>query len=106
LAAAAGQSTNIELVSVRTKLGGNGPIMANALASFGLGVTYLGNLGYPGMHPIFEELARRAEVHSIAQPGFTDALEFNDGKIMLGKNHTLKDVNWKTSKRGLVAGVS
>ncbi|HEX7471358.1 MAG TPA: hypothetical protein VF437_11625 [Verrucomicrobiae bacterium] len=95
LAAAAGQSTNIELVSVRTKLGGNGPIMANALASFGLGVTYLGNLGYPGMHPIFEELARRAEVHSIAQPGFTDALEFNDGKIMLGKNHTLKDVNWE-----------
>src|SRR5205085_1828591 len=36
LAAAAGQSTNIELVSQLTKLGGNGPIMANALASLGL----------------------------------------------------------------------
>src|ERR1700745_3064617 len=39
----AGQSTNVELVRQLTKLGGNGPIMANALASFGLKVTYLGN---------------------------------------------------------------
>ncbi len=43
LAAAAGKSTNIEIVNRVTKLGGNGPIMANALASFGLKVTYLGN---------------------------------------------------------------
>src|SRR5580700_10936004 len=35
LAGAAGKSTNIELVNQRTKLGGNGPIMADALASFG-----------------------------------------------------------------------
>ena len=34
LAAAAGRSTNVELVSQLIKLGGNGPIMANALASF------------------------------------------------------------------------
>src|SRR3989441_6224587 len=45
LAAAAGRSTNVELVSQLTKLGGNGPIMANALACFGLKVTYLGILG-------------------------------------------------------------
>src|SRR5258706_9421598 len=50
LAAAAGHSTNMELVSQFTKLGGNGPIMANALASFGLKVTYLGILGYPNLH--------------------------------------------------------
>src|SRR5438034_854465 len=47
LGAAAGQSTNVELVTKLTKLGGNGPIMANALASFGIRVAYLGNLGYP-----------------------------------------------------------
>src|SRR5499427_9833979 len=55
LAAAAGRSTNIELVSQMTKLGGNGPIMANALASFGMKVIYLGILGYPGLHPVFSE---------------------------------------------------
>lgn len=94
LAAAAGQSTNIELVNQRTKLGGNGPIMANALASFGLQVTYVGTLGYPNLHPVFADFARRAEVHSIAEPGYTDALEFADGKIMLGKHTSLKEVNW------------
>src|SRR5204863_5228657 len=86
LAAAAGKSTNLELVNKLTKLGGNGPIMANALASFGMKVTYLGNLGYPNLHPVFEDFAKRAEVHSIAEPGYTDALEFEDGKIMLGKH--------------------
>jgi len=95
LAAAAGKSTNVELVNHLTKLGGNGPIMANALASFGLKVTYLGNLGYPTLHPVFAEFAKRAEVHSIAEPGHTDALEFEDGKIMMGKHSSLKEVTWE-----------
>src|SRR5438093_4159841 len=63
LAAAAGRSTNVELVCQMTKLGGNGPIMANALASFGLKVTYLGLLGYPNVHPVFADFASRAQVH-------------------------------------------
>ena len=94
LAAAAGRSTNIELVNQLTKLGGNGPIMGNALASFGLKVVYLGNLGYPHLHPVFSDFAKRAEVHSIAEPGYTDALEFEDGKIMMGKHQALKDIHW------------
>ena len=94
LAEAAGKSTNIELVNQLTKLGGNGPIMANALARFGLKVTYLGNLGYPHIHPVFHEFVQRAEVHSIAEPGHTDALEFEDGKIMFGKHTSLKEVTW------------
>jgi sugar/nucleoside kinase (ribokinase family) len=94
-AAAAGKSTNLELVNQVTKLGGNGPIMANALASFGLKVTYLGNLGYPNVNPVFADFARRAEVHSIANPGTTDALEFEDGKVMVGKHSSLKEINWE-----------
>lgn len=92
---AAGKSTNIELVNQVTKLGGNGPIMANALASFGMKVTYLGALGYPAMHPVFEEFARTADAHSIAEAGHTDALEFGDGKLMLGKMVQLNEVTWK-----------
>ncbi len=98
LVAAAGRSTNVELVSQLTKLGGNGPIMANALASFGLKLTYLGILGYPNLHPVFAEFARRADVHSIAEPGYTDALEFEDGKIMLGKHQSLKQMTWENIK--------
>jgi sugar/nucleoside kinase (ribokinase family) len=94
IAAAAGRSTNIELVAQRTKLGGNGPIMANALVDLGLAVTYVGALGHPAVHPVFQEFTRRAEVYSIAEAGHTDALEFDDGKLMLGKSSQLSDVTW------------
>src|SRR5688572_10242401 len=98
LAGAAGKSTNVELVSQLTKLGGNGPIMANAMASFGVKVTYLGNLGYPNIHPVFADFTRLADVHSLAEPGYTDAVEFEDGKIMQGKHQSLKQVNWENIK--------
>ncbi len=94
IAAAAGKSTNYELMVTRRKLGGNGPIMANALATLGLGVTYIGSLGQPELDPVFREFAARADVISIANPGFTNALEFADGKLMLSKLETLHDVNW------------
>ncbi|MCW5558206.1 MAG: hypothetical protein KIT22_10300 [Verrucomicrobiae bacterium] len=99
LAAAAGRSTNIELVNVLTKLGGNGPIMGNALANFGLNVTYVGSLGWPAMHPVFEPFASRADVNSICEPGLTDALEFEDGKLMVGKHYTLKQVSWENIRQ-------
>jgi hypothetical protein len=92
---AAGQSSNYELHVKQTKLGGNGPIMANALGAAGLQVTYIGSLGYPTLHPVFTELARRSKVISIAEPGHTDALEFEDGKLMFGKHQSLGDINWE-----------
>ena len=92
--AAAGQSSNIELVVDYQKLGGNGPIMANCMATTGLPVTYIGALGYPDIHPVFEQFAQQARCFSLAAPGQTDALEFEDGKVMLGKLQTLRDVNW------------
>lgn len=95
ISGAAGRSTNIELVTRRTKLGGNGPIMANALASFGLSTTYVGSLGFPNLHPVFNEFAQRAKVISISEPGHTDALEFEEGKLMLGKMYPLAEVNWE-----------
>jgi len=91
---AAGQSSNYELLVTQTKLGGNGPIMGNALASAGMAVTYIGGLGYPALHPVFADFAKRAKVISIAEPGHTDALEFEDGKLMFGKHQSLGDINW------------
>ena len=94
LAGAAGKSTNIELVTQRVKLGGNGPIMANALARLGVKITYVGALGYPNLHPVFNEFARSADVHSVCEPGKTDALEFDDGKLMLGKTAHFNEITW------------
>jgi sugar/nucleoside kinase (ribokinase family) len=94
IARAIGKSTNMELWVERVKLGGNGPIMANALAVAGPRVTYVGNLGFPQLHPAFEEFAGRARIYSVADVATTDALEFHDGKIMLGKRQPLHDLTW------------
>lgn len=94
--AAAGQSSNYELVTKLQKLGGNGPIMADALACAGLGVDYIGAVGHPVLHPVFEKFSRRANVIGVIEPGFTDALEFEDGKLLLGKYAHLHDLTWKT----------
>jgi sugar/nucleoside kinase (ribokinase family) len=97
--AAAGLSANFEFVTQMVKLGGNGPIMANALGTYGTPVTYIGNLGAPVIHPVFEHFAKRATVHSIAEPGRTDAIEFDNGKLMCGKLESLKEVNWPNLTR-------
>jgi hypothetical protein len=94
ISAAANQSSNYELIVKQMKLGGNGPIMGDALASAGLGVTYIGNLGYPTVHPVFQSFASRSKVITIGNPGHTDALEFDDGKVMLGKITSMNEVNW------------
>lgn len=89
----AGQSSNYELVVKQEKLGGNGPIMANALLQGGAAVTYVGALGRPAPHPVFTDFAARATVYSVAEPGLTDALEFNDGKLMLGKYQSISGLD-------------
>jgi hypothetical protein len=94
ITAASGHSANFELVVKLQKLGGNGPIMANALAGAGCAVTYVGMLGYPKLHPVFRPLAERARALSIAEPGYTDALEFTDGKLLLGKHAGVREVTW------------
>jgi sugar/nucleoside kinase (ribokinase family) len=95
IGAAAGLSANFEMVPQMVKLGGNGPIMANALGAYGSPVTYVGNLGAPNIHAVFADFAARAEVISLAEPGYTDAIEFDDGKLMFGKHFSLREVNWE-----------
>ncbi len=94
VASGASLSANIELVPIKMKLGGSGPVMANALLAQGHEVSYIGALGRHFIHPVFREFADGCrKVVSIAEPGHTDALEFLDGKIMLNKTSSLEDVN-------------
>ncbi len=97
--AAAGKSTNIELVVKEDRFGGNGPLMAGALGRLGVPVTYVGAVGHEdnprALHPIYKELANRCrEVIPVAPPAHTDALEFADGKVMLGKPANVQAVTW------------
>lgn len=96
IAGAAGKSTNIEFYPLMDKLGGNGPIMANALLAAGTRVTYVGALGRPTVHPVFENFASRAEVISLCDPATTTAVEFQDGKLMLGQLRSLDSITLET----------
>ena len=96
LAKYAGLSMNIELVPTQIKLGGNAPIMANCLSTLGNEIDFIGAIGKEAIHPLFKEFHDACrKCYSITEPGHTDALEFNDGKIMLGKIDTMEDINWQ-----------
>ncbi|GHB97505.1 PfkB family carbohydrate kinase [Cerasicoccus arenae] len=94
ISAAVGQSANIEMYQMMEKLGGNGPIMANAMHSANVQVRYIGALGNPTIHPIFEEFAQKTDAVSVTNPGVTTAAEFTDGKIMLGDMAALENVDY------------
>jgi hypothetical protein len=91
------KSGNLELVTQKIKYGGNAPIFAGAIANFGYPTKLVGLLGVKGeLHPVFRDLRKLCELYSIGPPGHTHALEFNDGKLMLGKHIPLHEITWKT----------
>ncbi|MGM0443431.1 MAG: PfkB family carbohydrate kinase, partial [Fibrobacterota bacterium] len=77
-------------------------ILANALVQQNYDITYIGALGKDVINPVYADFVDRcSEVISLTDPGHTDALEFNDGKLMLVKQSNLTEVNWDS----LVAAV-
>ena len=95
---ASGKSINLELVSRQTKLGGNGPIMANSMANHGLDMSYIGNLNndYDQLHKVFLPMKEKMNIYSIGRVAHTDALEFTDGKLMLGKLCNINKITWES----------
>lgn len=92
---AAGKSANVELYPRLEKLGGNGPIMANAVLAAGARVTYIGALGHGQIHPVFTPMATRARTFTLCEPARTTAVEFGDGKLMLGMMRSLDEITYE-----------
>ena len=90
----AGKSCNIELFPRMEKLGGNGPIMANSLVAGGMNVRYVGALGDRSIHPVFADFAKKTDAVSLCDPGITNALEFDDGKVLLGQMVSLDELSF------------
>ena len=93
IASAAGKSANIEFVPLLEKIGGNGPLMTMAMYNIGCSVTNIGLLGYPHVLPVFKPIQDHCKLISVGNPGHSDAIEFNDGKLILGKLEPLKDLS-------------
>jgi hypothetical protein len=51
------------VVTRLTKIGGNGPILSYALAQFGIQVSYIGSLGWPKLHPVFDDFGKRVKTY-------------------------------------------
>jgi hypothetical protein len=69
--------------------------MSLAVAGMGGKVTCIGLLGHPHILPVFKPLQEKAELLSVGDPGRTDALEFQDGKVMIGKLDTIQNMCWQ-----------
>ena len=96
--AAGGRSINIELRRREIRAGGNGPLLAGALAGLGARVTLIGALGDVAPEPVHDEyralIGRCEEAISIAPSARTDALEFDDGKVMFNWSANLDPIDW------------
>ncbi|GAA4407079.1 hypothetical protein GCM10023187_27280 [Nibrella viscosa] len=86
----AGKSGQIELVTLATKIGGNAPIMAQALASLGVSNRCVGTLS----DPVFEQMHRGCELVSLGPPAETNALEFGDGKLIFSEVTVFDRLRW------------
>lgn len=93
-----GASLSLEIEERSSKLGGNMPIMANALGQIGATTNCIGALGYPRVHPVFDQFPSNCHLYSFADPGTATAFEFNDGKIMLAQMGVLNSFGWDKLK--------
>ncbi len=98
IVSAAGKSLNMEMVPVMKKVGGNGPLMAMAVSGMGCDTTCIGLLGFPEVDTVFSPLKERCKLLTVGEPGHTDALEFQDGKLLMGKLNTISQMSWPKIK--------
>ena len=88
-------SFGLELGKESTRFGGNMPILSNALATLGMHVHCVGALGYPQVHPVFEDLSSNCKLYSFGNAGISTAYEFNDGKMLIAQMGDLNTLGWQ-----------
>jgi len=93
-----GTSFSLEMEEISSRPGGNMPITAKALGRLGLRVNCIGALGYPQIHPVFNNFSSNCRLYSFAEPGTSTAIEFKDGKIMLAQMGVQNKMGWDKIK--------
>lgn len=76
----------IELDKQAVKAGGNMPNYVAALSALDCLCDCIGTLGYPEIREEFRHMGKNVSLISVAETGLCNALEFNDGKVMLFDN--------------------
>jgi hypothetical protein len=68
----------------------------------GIPVSYIGSLGWPRPHPVFDDFTKRVKTYSIGEPGYSDAIEFTDGKLICGRQQSVSEISWQSVLNGLL----
>lgn len=89
------KSFSFELREFTKKLGGNMPIMSNALARLGPRLDCIGAFGLPRIHEVFLSMPDNCTLHSFAEPGYSSAMEFRDSKMMMAEMKGINEVTWQ-----------
>jgi sugar-specific transcriptional regulator TrmB len=92
--AAAGSSCTVEWVQNGTWIGGHTSHVGRAFMRLGFDPTLLGTFGQPPEEPFLSEFDEDSLV-SVGQPTYTDAVEFNDGKLLLTDTGTQATLDWE-----------
>ena len=89
-----GLSASLELETVCEKIGGNMAIYANALGCLGVRVRCAGSFGGSAGRT-FRQMSPNCACYDICEQAFCQALEFDDGKLMLASMDKLRQITWK-----------
>ncbi|MFW9950937.1 MAG: hypothetical protein ACFFKA_12540 [Candidatus Thorarchaeota archaeon] len=88
-----GSSGNIERVLKKKIFGGFAPNTSRAMNALGAHTFLIGALGIPKLSQLYKRQPNE-EVYSIAEPGETLGLEFDDGKIMITDFAPILNLDW------------
>jgi len=91
--AAADSSLSIEWLDTDVRTGGHVAHLSRAYRHLGFDPTMLGTFGEPVATPFREEFAD-LDRESFGEPGYTDAVEFADGKLMLMEVNATRELDW------------
>jgi hypothetical protein len=92
--AAADSSLSIEWLQTDVRTGGHVAHLSRAYANFGYNPVMLGTFGEPPVDPFRAEFPADA-LTSFGDPGYTDAVEFRDGKLMLLEIDAPRSLDWE-----------
>jgi hypothetical protein len=95
--AARNSSVTFEWVTRGRRTGGHVAHLSRALGTLGFDPTMVGRFGRPPAEPFAREFADR-DLLSVGTPSRTDAVEFDDGKLLLPEMIDVQQFDWATMR--------
>jgi sugar/nucleoside kinase (ribokinase family) len=92
---AAESSLTVEWEQEGTRTGGHACHLARTFDELGAATTMVGTYGQPPTEPFTTEFADSTLV-SVGEPGYCDAVEFDDGKLLLVESGDAAGLDWPT----------